>query len=174
MPGSLFLRHHMTTSIHIFSYAQSQSPGCWATLWPCWTIQMISISTYWTGYFNDLFDWRFCIHALRSFHPINARHLPVQNIHWNFKLALMIYSRILLFKRALTTDLFFCLTIYEQSLASTIFSLSPRHHFTCWNEHSSQFNSGIRLRFLPWESPLNTIRPVGWAVCRLFLTAHTW
>ncbi len=73
-------------------------------------------------------------------------------------------------KRALKIDLLFCLTIYQWSLTSTIFLFSPRHHFT-WKEHSSQFYSGIRLRCLPWESPLEHYLDGGMIPKSI---AHTW
>ncbi len=105
-------------------------------------------------------------------------HISIQSILIKYRYktfpissALSRYSRILLIKRALKIDLFFCLTIFKWSLTSTILLLShginvPDLYFmSSWVISTLASDSGVHLGKVRW----NTIWTVGWALSPSFI-----
>ncbi len=120
-------------------------------------------STYWTGSFKVFFDQRSHISIQSILIKYQYKTFPISS-------ALSRYPRILLIKRALKIDLFFCLTIYEWSLASTILLLPhginvPDLYFMSSWVNSTPSASGVWLGKVCW----NTIWTVGWALSPLLI-----
>ncbi len=122
-------------------------------------------SNYWTGSFKVFFDQRSCISIQSILTKYWYKTFPISS-------ALSRYSRILLIKRALKIDLFFCLTIMSEAWPAQFSCfLMASLYWLIFYELSSQFYSGVRLRCPPWESPLEHYLDSGMIPKSI---AHTW